>query len=81
MRPNDRGSEQGSALILVMLMAVILGLLTVAMFSSVLSRSRMETFGDDSVFRFYSAEAGLSRARYMVSRHTDELAGQNWLKL
>ncbi len=72
--------QKGSALIMVTVMSIVLGLMMVALYESMISRSKVETYGDETTIRFYATEAGLSRARYMVTRHSNEATGENWLK-
>jgi len=79
MAANFTSRQKGSALIMVTILAVVLSLIMISMYNSVISRSQVETHGDETTMRFYAAESGLARARYMVSRHTDELNNENWL--
>jgi len=76
----QREREAGSALLLTTILVVVLGLLMVALLNGVQSRGEVEAFADEGVTRFYAAEAGLSRAKLMVARHTDEASGENWLR-
>jgi len=72
--------QQGSALIVTITVMTVMGLMVVGLLMAVGARDDIERFSSQNEILAYAAETGVSRAKFMVARHTDEETGENWLK-
>lgn len=72
--------DEGSALVLVVIMLAILTPLVMVLLQMGATRTTAEAHASTTLMRAYAAEAGLARARYMVARHTNRVTDENWLR-
>lgn len=72
--------DEGSALILVVIMLAILTPLVMVMLQMGATRHTVEAHAGAQVLRTYAAEAGLARARLCVAQKTNKATNESWLR-
>ncbi len=74
---TENKRQQGSALIVCMILAVVVGALLTGMVSLNLATSQVSAAANDRVVRLYAAEAGLERIKQLVVENTT--SSYDWL--